>query len=180
MRKHILPALGGSLLLLAGAQAAILALGSGRLTAFAAPAELLKGCDDVPEAVVLAQTLQERSLRIERYLQDIESKKAEVAAAEAELTQRLAEIKKSKEFSKNNATDASKGVTEDVDRLIAVYDQMKPDQAATVLSNLPPEFAAEILMRVQPENGARIIASVDPAQAAVLTTYMGARRAREK
>lgn len=180
MRKHILPALGGTLLLLAGAQAAVLVAGSGRLSAFAAPAELLRGCADVPEAVVLAQTLQERSLRIERYMQDIDRKKAEVQAAEADLALRLAEIRKSKDFSANKAVGASKNVTEDVDRLIAVYDQMKPDQAATVISNLPPEFAAEILMRVQPENGARIIAAVEPAQAALLTTYMGARRAREK
>ncbi len=180
MRKHILPALGGSLLLLAGAQAATLIASSGQLTAFAAPAELLQGCDDVPEAVVLAQTLQERSLRIERYMQDIDRKKAEVQAAEADLARRLIALKKTKDMTANNAAGASKDVSEDVDRLIAVYDQMKPDQAAIVISNLPPEFAAEILMRVQPENGARIIASVDPAQAAVLTTYMGARRAREK
>ena len=67
-------------------------------------------------------------------------------------------------------------VSDDIDRMIAVYDQMKPREAAAILSNLPPDFAAEILMRVEPETGARIIAAVDPGQAAILTTHMGARR----
>ena len=65
-------------------------------------------------------------------------------------------------------------VDNDIGRLIAVYDQMKPEQAAMVLSNLPPDFAAQILVRVQPETGARIMAAVEPGQAAVLTSYMGA------
>ena len=66
-------------------------------------------------------------------------------------------------------------VSDDIDRLIAVYDQMKPAEAAAILTNLPPDFAAEILMRVEPETGARIIAAVDPGQAAILTTHMSAR-----
>ena len=70
---------------------------------------------------------------------------------------------------------ASQAVREDIDRLVAVYDQMKPAEAAAVLTNLPADFAAEILMRVQPETGARIIASVEPRQAALLTAQMGAR-----
>ena len=68
------------------------------------------------------------------------------------------------------------GRTEGIERLIAVYDAMKPAEAATIIAALPPDFAAEILTRVQPDAGARIIAQIDPGQAAVLTAHMGARR----
>lgn len=148
--------------------------------AFAEPPALLQGCTDVPEAVSLATELRDRALRIERYLEMMDAKKAEVAAAEAALVERLTELGAAKnniQSKRNTSTDA---VRSDIDRLVAVYDQMKPAEAAAVLSNLPPDFAAEILMRVQPENGARIIASVEPRQAALLTAQMGARSVRNQ
>ncbi len=86
-------------------------------------------------------------------------------------------MRKLKQQSAQRGAGQRQAQNEDIARLIAVYDQMKPEQAAMVLSNLPPDFAAQILSRVQPETGARIMASVEPGQAAVLTSYMGAIRA---
>lgn len=148
--------------------------------AFAAPSDLLQGCGDVPEAVALAEELRDRSLRIERYMESIEARKAELATAEATLRKRLAELKARKggvQYRRNGETEA---VRDDIDRLVALYDQMKPAEAAAVLTNLPADFAAEILMRVRPETGARIIAAVEPRQAALLTAQMGARSIRKQ
>lgn len=149
-----------------------------RFQAHANGADLLRGCTDVPEAVALADELQVRALRIERYAQELERKKAEIREAETSLQSTLTEITKARNAKGNQKATTSKEVSDDVLRLVALYDQMKPEQAAGVLANLPPDFAAEILMRVQPENGARIIASIDPNQAAILTSFMGARSAR--
>ena len=74
-------------------------------------------------------------------------------------------------------TSNQRAVDDDVARLVAVYEAMKPKEAAAVLSSLPANFSAEILMRVNPETGARIIAAIAPEKAAILTTYMGARSA---
>ncbi len=137
--------------------------------------DLLKGCTDVPEAVALATELRDRALRIERYMEALETRKAELANAEAALKARATELRQQKSGIQSSRDTASQAVREDIDRLVAVYDQMKPAEAAAVLTNLPPDFAAEILMRVQPETGARIIASVEPRQAALLTAQMGAR-----
>ncbi|WJS83326.1 hypothetical protein [Paracoccus sp. TOH] len=179
MRKPILSFLGGVLVLAAAAQAVMLMDGASRLRANAEPAELMAGCSDVPEAVALADTLRERALRIDRYMQEIERRKAEIAFAEKQLTGKLVELRKLKQQIDRNDRGQAQAQTEDIAQLIAVYDQMKPEQAAMVLSNLPPDFAAQILARVQPETGARIMASVEPGQAAVLTSYMGAIRARK-
>lgn len=180
MHRHILPALGATLLILAAAQAAFLIGNPARLFAFAEPGELLKGCSDVPEAVALADTLHQRALRIERFLQEMDRKKAEIAEAQTQLTEKLVELRNQRTAAANVPTPDGKAVADDAARLVALYDQMKPEQAASVISNLPPDFAAEILMRLQPENGARILASVEPGQAAVLTSYMGARSAVRK
>lgn len=146
--------------------------------AFASSGDLLQGCGDVPEAVALAEELRDRALRIERYMESIDARKAELAVAEASLRQRLTELKARKGDIGSRRDDASEAVRTDIERLVAVYDQMKPAEAAAVLTNLPADFAAEILMRVRPETGARIIASVEPRQAALLTAQMGARSVR--
>lgn len=178
MRKHVLSVLGGVMVLAAATQAVMLIDGRTRLRANAEPAALLAGCTDVPEAVALADTLRQRGLRIERYMQDIDRQKAELAQAQTQLTEKLVELRKVRQQLRDYDTGVSRAQTDDIARIIAVYDQMKPEQAAVVLSNLPPDFAAQILARVQPDIGARIMASVDPGQAALLTSYMGAIRAK--
>ncbi|WP_245948682.1 MotE family protein [Paracoccus lutimaris] len=172
--------IGGILVLAAAGQAVMLMDGFSRLTANAEPSELMAGCTDVPEAVALAETLRERSLRLDGYMKELDRKKAEINFAEKQLTEKLVELRKVKQQLAQRDAGQRQSVTEDISRLIAVYDQMKPEQAAMVLSNLPPDFAAQILVRVQPETGARIMASVEPGQAAVLTSYMGAVRAAAK
>ncbi|WP_294930112.1 hypothetical protein [uncultured Paracoccus sp.] len=171
----------GALLIVIALVAGIRLMGEGAsLDAHAEGADLLKGCTDVPEAVALAQRLQTRALRIDRYLQELDRRKAEIGQAETRLSDVLTRLAGQRNASRSPRQDpaARKDVDEDIIRLVAVYDQMKPADAALVISNLPPEFAAELLMRVQPENSARIIAAVEPNQAAILTSYMGSRRAR--
>ena len=147
--------------------------------AFAEPSDLLQGCNDVPEAVALAEELRDRALRIERYMETIDRKKAEVAEAESALRKRLAELKSQKGGMRSRQDQSTAAVRSDIEKLVALYDQMKPAAAAAVLTNLPADFAAEILLRVRPETGARIIAAVEPRQAALLTAQMGARSVRK-
>ena len=146
------------------------------LTAEAASTGLLDGCTDVPEAVALAETLRLRGIAVDRALADLARRKEEIAAAEAQIVARLLSLKKAKAALAETRAGQDAGRSEGIERLIAVYDAMKPAEAATIIAALPPDFAAEILTRVQPDAGARIIAQIDPGQAAVLTAHMGARR----
>ncbi|CAM3436898.1 MotE family protein [Paracoccus nototheniae] len=178
MVKPVLPVLGLFFALPAGA---LLWQGQDLTRSFAAiaaPPELLEGCGDVPEAVALAEELRDRALRIERYMAALDTRKAEIALAETTLRERLTELRAQKGSITARQDGATEAVRNDIDRLVALYDQMKPAEAAAILINLPTDFAAEILMRVQPEAGARIIAAVEPRQAALLTAQMGARSVR--
>lgn len=148
--------------------------------AFAEPPGLLAGCTDIPEAVALADELNLRANRIERYMESVTAQKAELATAEENLRERLGELKATKASIQSRKDNTTEAIRDDVDRLVALYDQMKPAEAAAILTNLPSDFAAEILMRVKPETGARIIASVEPRQAALLTAEMGARSVRSQ
>ena len=178
MARPLLPALT---LVFALPAAAMIWQGPGISRLFAAvagPSDLLEGCGDVPEAVALAEELRDRALRIERYMEAIDARRAALEQAEATLRERLAQLAAQKGSLQAGRTGATEAVRDDIDRLIALYDQMKPAEAAAILTNLPADFAAEILMRVQPETGARIIAAVEPRQAALLTAQMGARSVR--
>lgn len=180
MRKFLLPALG----VMFATPAVVGAIQSQNvpktLWAFAEPPTLMEGCTDVPEAVALAGELRDRALRIEDYMTTIAAKKAELAEAEASLKTKLSQLTIVRDEIRARNSSHKDAVQSDIDQLVAVYDQMKPAEAAEVLTNLPADFAAEILMRVQPEIGARIIASVEPRQAALLTAQMGARSIRKQ
>jgi len=178
MAKYVLPALGLMFALPAGVMFWQGQDTSEWFTAVAAPSDLLKGCGDVPEAVALAEELRDRALRIERYMESIDTRKAALEQAETTLRQRLAELGSQRSSITARRDGSTQAVREDIEQLIAVYDQMKPDEAAAILTNLPADFAAEILIRVRPETGARIIAAVEPRQAALLTAQMGARSVR--
>ena len=142
-----------------------------------AAADLLAGCGDIPEIVALVEELRVREDRIKKALAELDNKKAEIAAARATLTAELRRLKEAGPTISNSRTTTQRAMDADVARLVAVYEAMKPKEAAAVLSSLPANFSAEILMRVNPETGARIIAAIAPDKAAVLTTYMGARSA---
>lgn len=180
MARKILPILTAAFLV----PAATVAIGKNELSqlfaAVASQDDLLGGCGDVPEAIALAGELRDRALRIERYMAALDTRKADLAQAEATLRERLVQLRAARGDIRDRRDQTGQEVRDDISRLIALYDQMKPAEAAAILSNLPADFAAEILMRVQPANGARIIAAVAPQQAALLTAQMGARSIRSR
>ncbi|HHY01841.1 MAG TPA: hypothetical protein GX686_03100 [Paracoccus sp.] len=142
----------------------------------AAPGALLGGCTDVPEAVALAETLRLRGIAVDRVLADLDRRKDDLATVEQQLIRRLTALKQAKASVGDARAARDSGTAAGIERLIAVYDAMKPADAAMILTALPPDFAAEILARVQPDAGARIIARIEPGHAAVLTAHMGSRR----
>ena len=142
----------------------------------AAPGVLLGGCTDVPEAVALAETLRLRGIAVDRVLADLDRRKDDLATVEQQLIRRLTALKQAKASVGDARAARDSGTAAGIERLIAVYDAMKPADAAMILTALPPDFAAEILARVQPDAGARIIARIEPGHAAVLTAHMGSRR----
>lgn len=139
---------------------------------------LIAGCEGIPEAVSLSERLLLRGDRINRYSAELDRKRAEIEQAEASLTARLIELRAAATSPAARQRAEAAAIDEDIRRMVALYDVMKPVDAARILANLPPDYAAEILIRVGSESGARIVAALDPGTAAIVTTHMGARSAR--
>lgn len=175
-RRRILPAFAAMFVLAGGAQLAGMVLAQAATEDAVHP--LIAGCEGVPEAVALSERLILRADRVERYLAELDRKRAEIAEAEARLTARLHELRAATASPAARQAGQAQAVEDDIRRMVAIYDVMKPADAAGVMAHLPPDYAAEILMRVGPENGARIVGAMDAETAAVVTAHMGARSAR--
>ncbi|MEM7487490.1 MAG: hypothetical protein AAF390_00035 [Pseudomonadota bacterium] len=86
-----------------------------------------------------------------------------LAEAEARLAERMA---------------ASTGAaSEDVDRLVTVYEGMKPKDAAALFESMAPPFAAGFLARMRPDAAAAIFSNLSPDAAYALSVLIAGRNA---
>lgn len=133
MARLILPVLAATLLPIAA-----LPLSPAATEAAPPPAaaDLLAGCGDIPEVVALVEELRIREDRIKKALAELDSKKAEIAAARATLTAELRRLKDAGPSISKSRTNTQRAMEADVTRLVAVYEAMKPKEAAAVLSSL--------------------------------------------
>ena len=133
MRKSILTALTLAFAVPAGA--AIWQAGdvSRFFAASASSGDLLQGCTDVPEAVALATELRDRALRIERYMEAMDTRKAEIATAEAALRARATELRQQKSGIQSRRDGASQAVRADIDQ---------PETGARIIAAVEPRQAA--------------------------------------
>lgn len=95
--------------------------------------------------------------------QAIEMRLASLAAAEAELSETLARA--------DGAAEA------DLTRLTAVYETMKPKDAAALFAAMAPEFAAGFLGRMRPEAAAAVLSGMAPETAYTISVLLAGRNA---
>lgn len=95
--------------------------------------------------------------------QEIEARLAELAGAEARLS-RLVDV-------------ADNAAEDDVARLTAIYENMKPKDAAPMFEEMAPEFAAGFLARMRPDAAGSVLAALDPRRAYEISLLMTGRHA---
>ena len=66
----------------------------------------------------------------------------------------------------------------DVARLVAVYERMKPKDAAPLFEEMAPEFAAGFLARMRPEAAAAVMAGLAPPRAYAISVLLAGRNAK--
>ncbi|WP_136683466.1 MotE family protein [Falsirhodobacter xinxiangensis] len=107
------------------------------------------------------KALAERLVALDQANAAIDQRLAELQAAEAELSQTLALA--------DGAAEA------DLSRLTAVYEAMKPKDAATLFQTMDPDFAAGFLGRMRPEAAGAILSGM-PAETAYAVSVLLAGR----
>ncbi len=126
---------------------------------------------------VVLEALNTREARIRERETALDDRLMALSAAEGELNERLAELQAA-EASLLNALALSETANDtDIGRLTAVYENMKPADAADLFEQMAPEFSSGFLIRMRPESAAAIMAGLDPQTAYSVSVLIAGRNA---
>lgn len=179
----------GALLLIAGLLAASAVL---RIAAGADQALALARSEHAETDVAKKEPLQCSGLKdLGRYLEELNGRKEALDKRERSLAEQARSIEFARnEIKKNLAaleeaerkvsatmTRAATAAEDDVARLTAVYENMKPKDAAALFEKMAPEFAAGFVARMRPDAAAQIMAGLSPETAYSVSVILAGRNA---
>lgn len=129
------------------------------------------------EPAALLAALQEREARVTALEAAVAERMQALAVAEARIGDRMAALVAAESALAAMLTLADEAAEADVLRLIAVYESMKPKEAAVLFQEMEPDFAAGFLARMRPEAAAGIMAGLPPRNAYAISVTLAGRNA---
>lgn len=139
-----------------------------------------KGQDDCvtePGLMELHAQLQLRQSQLSDREGLVLDREQAIKLAEKRIESRLTELVAAEQALSKTVSIADKAADEDVTRLVTLYENMKPKQAAPLFEEMAPEFAAGFLGRMRPASAAAVMASLDPKTAYTISVMMAGRNA---
>ena len=100
-----------------------------------------------------------------------------LSAAEARLREQIAALAQAESELAATLALAESAAETDIARLVAVFESMKPEEAAPVFTEMDPVFAAGFIGRLRPETAAAILAGMEPRDAYLLSSIVAGRNA---
>ncbi|WP_102106674.1 MotE family protein [Oceaniglobus roseus] len=134
-------------------------------------------CAPDPDVAAVLDALAEREKRVEEREAYIAERSAALAGAEKELTAQLAELKAAEDQLEQTLARADTASEEDIARLTAVYENMKPKEAAALFETMAPDFAAGFLGRMRPDAAAKVIGGLSAEAAYSISVVLAGRNA---
>lgn len=133
-------------------------------------------------------TMENTSLNqaLEAKRQELEKKERDLARLEEDLEEKKAEIDKQlkelQDMRRNISTVLDDRVVADqesVDKLVAVYANMKPMNAARIISSLNEDLAIKVLGKMKKQSAAAILDFIEPVKAQTLSEkYAGLKKSK--
>ncbi|MFD2172953.1 MotE family protein [Rhodobacter lacus] len=178
----------GSLVLIATlfATSGMIRFGSGIAEAFAtgsessqeaAPPAAGAECVTEPGVLMMLQEVQAREKKLAEREKLLTDRSQAIGMAEKRIEQRLASLVEAEQNLSKTVTIADEAADQDVARLVTVYENMKPKEAAPLFSAMAPDFAAGFLTRMRPDASAAVMAALDPQVAYSISVIMAGRNA---
>jgi flagellar motility protein MotE (MotC chaperone) len=107
----------------------------------------------------------------------VENRVAALAVSQAAITARIEEMTAVENELKKTLKIADGAAEADLARLTAVYEAMKPSDAAKVFTKMAPEFAAGFLGRMAPGSAAAVLAGMPADEAYSISVLIAGRNA---
>jgi flagellar motility protein MotE (MotC chaperone) len=117
-----------------------------------------------------------RQTEIDRRERAVEQREARVQAAEGLARTQIAELTRLREEVERLVVREGSAAEADIDALVSLYVNMRPQQAAKVLDKLEPPRAATILLKIPERQAGPILANMDPNSALAVTQEIAGRR----
>ncbi|THH34798.1 hypothetical protein E4Z66_17705 [Aliishimia ponticola] len=129
------------------------------------------------ELSAMLRAFEAREKRIKQQELQIEKRMNALAVADRKIEDRLAELKAAEAELRATLALASTAAEDDLARLTAVYENMKPKTAAALFQEMAPEFAAGFLGRMRPDSAAAVMAGMPPEAAYRVSAILAGRNA---
>jgi len=130
----------------------------------------------VPPAA-LASALSAREAQVKAKEDAVAQRLSALNLADQAITKRMDELKAAEEDLKQTIAIADGASEKDLTQLTAVYEAMKPADAAALFATMAPEFAAGFLGRMQAPLAASILAGMKPDKAYEVSVLLAGRNA---
>ncbi len=132
-------------------------------------------CPQPPTALLAALNEREAQVRVQEAA--LADRLAALSMADEAITKRLSELEQAEAGLKEVLAIADGAAEQDLARLTAVYEAMKPADAATLFNAMDAEFAAGFLGRMQPAAAAAVMAGMAPDKAYSISVLIAGRNA---
>lgn len=132
-------------------------------------------CEQPPAALAAALTLREEKVAASESV--LAERVAALALAEEAATARLAELESAESRLRGTLALADGAAEDDLLRLTAVYETMKPKDAARLFEAMTPEFAAGFLGRMRPDAAAAVFSGMSPQASYAVSAILAGRNA---
>lgn len=134
-------------------------------------------CETPADLQNLVAALQSREERLDEREKQMRARLQALAVADQEIEAKLARLSDAEDRLRGTLALADTAAEDDIARLVAVYEVMKPKEAATLFEEMSPEFAAGFLGRMRPEAAAGVLAGLTPQAAYSLSVILAGRNA---
>lgn len=133
------------------------------------------GDERVPDVRVLAE-MRRRQAEAEKREREVELREARLNAAETMVRSQMQTLSQMRSELEQLASREGEAASSDIDALVALYSNMRPQQAAKVFDRLEASRAAVILLRIPDRQAGPILAQMDPQSALAVTQEIAGRR----
>ena len=125
----------------------------------------------------LLKALHDRELQVTERERQIEMRLQALTIADAEIEKRIIALTETEQALRATLSLADEASEKDLLRLTAVYESMKPKDAAVLFEEMEPNFSAGFLGRMRPDAAAEIMSGLSPQAAYSISVILAGRNA---
>ena len=133
--------------------------------------------DLTPDLIKLLAQTKEREERVIQREAELEARIQALTLIENAVSEDLKRLEEAEATLRATMSQADKAAETDIGQLTAVYENMKPEQAAALFERMEPSFAAGFLGRMRSDSAAAILAGLDPDLAYSISVVLAGRNA---